>query len=107
VEESERGVISDFPVDQLGGYEVLTQRIRMEHRTPEALNKFGLLPDGFVFGNTFQLLDPHTNFPNDAMHCELRIAKYFHSALMEDIFTTAGCQAYEVQWNKINLPYGW
>jgi len=107
VSDVDRGSIT-IPFAGIGRYMPITEDLRHQNHTEAALNRFGLLPDGFAFGkNVFQLLDPHTAFPNDAMHCELRLAKYLHTALMEEIFTTSGCDAYSNAWQHMNVPYGW
>jgi hypothetical protein len=103
----------DYPVEAHGRYSQLMSAIHQESQRMkrgkglELLNKYGMLEKGSSFASTFPLLDPHTCFPNDAMHCELRLAKYFHEALKEEIFTTAGTDAYSAAWETMNVPYGW
>jgi hypothetical protein len=102
-----------YSVEVHGRYSQLSAAIN-DHRqslkkgkSAELLNKYGMLEHGSYFAITFPLLDPYTCFPIDAMHCELRLAKYFHEALKEEILTTAGTDAYSAAWNTMNPPYGW
>jgi len=45
------------------------------------------------------MLDPFVGYPNNPMHVELRLAKYCHQVLIEDIFSRAGLEAYRQSWN--------
>jgi hypothetical protein len=70
-------------------------------------SKQGISSNGHLFGAAFPSLDRFSAYPNDPMHVELRLAKYFHECLMKEVFSKAGIDAYEVAWNQINVPYGW
>lgn len=72
-----------------------------------ALAKYGINQDGEIFKITFPILDPFSCFPVDPMHCELRLAKYFHEVLVTDYLSKAGLSAYTTAWQMINVPYGW
>jgi len=67
----------------------------------------GISSNGHIFGTAFPSLNPFSAYPNDPMHVELRLAKYFHECLMKDVFSKTGTDAYEAAWNRINVPYGW
>lgn len=68
---------------------------------------YGTTPNSGVFAPCFPILDPFTCFPNDPMHAELRLAKYFNAILVTDLLSECGRDAYSAAWNILNIPYGW
>ena len=72
-----------------------------------ALARHGISESGHIFGSIFPCLHPFTSYPNDPMHAEIRLAKYFQIALLEDVFSVAGVKAYLEAWERVNVPYGW
>lgn len=114
IEESSRGDL-DFDYLQEGRYFETSRRLLEHIRTTtvsakdreSAYSAQGMTPDGHIFGTAFTSLNPHTGYPSDPMHCELRLAKYFQSMLIEDVLSTTGIPAYQRAWNDMNVPYGW
>ena len=72
-----------------------------------ALAKYGINQEGEIFKSAFPLLDPFSGFPIDPMHCELRLAKYYHEGLVTDYLSKAGLEAYTSAWQTIKVPFGW
>lgn len=68
---------------------------------------YGITPRSGLFAPCFPFLDPFSCFPNDPMHVELRLAKYFNAILVTDLLSEYGRDAYSAAWNVLNLPYGW
>jgi len=59
------------------------------------------LPKFFYFTNAFIRLQP-----NEPIHAEIRLNKYFHAYLMEVVFTPAAHKEYLMIWDKIEIPHG-
>lgn len=106
----------DYDVECNGRYEAyqdyLFNTIRTKtkedtQKRTKALAAFGLSKDGHVFKSCFNFLDPFSQYPNDPMHCELRLAKYFHALLVRQFLSKPGIQAYLEAWSAVELPYGW
>lgn len=72
-----------------------------------ALQKIGLTAEGPYFTKCYPMLDPQRSNPNDPMHAELRLCKYFSDALIEGMLSPSGILAYREAWNDVEVPYGW
>lgn len=69
--------------------------------------KYGLTTEGPYFTKCYPMLDPQRANPNDPLHAELRLCKYYSEALLEGILSPAGISAYREAWNKVEVPYRW
>lgn len=113
---ADRGLLSD-DVFRIGRYQQphnllfaqLSQQAvnRSKKTSHDIFAQYGVTPTGHIFHTCFPLLDPFTSYPNDPMHAELRLAKYYHQVLIEDILSAAGLDAYAEAWNQLTLPHGW
>ncbi|KAI5839754.1 hypothetical protein DFP73DRAFT_529914 [Morchella snyderi] len=72
-----------------------------------ALRRAGLTESGPFFSECYTMMDPQRGTPNDPMHAELRLCKYFEEALLEGILSNNGVKAYLAAWNIVQVPYGW
>lgn len=75
--------------------------------THDIFASVGVAQIGHIFRECFPMLDPFQAYPNDPMHAELRLAKYYHQVLIEDILSGEGLDAYAEAWNRMPLPFGW
>lgn len=73
----------------------------------KAYQQQGLNPAGPYFGGCYTMMDPQRGTPNDPMHAEIRLCKYFSEALLEGILSTDGIKAYRAAWSVIQVPYRW
>ncbi|KAI5846335.1 hypothetical protein DFP73DRAFT_593398 [Morchella snyderi] len=71
------------------------------------LQRAGLSASGPYFDNAYTMLDAQRSTPNDPMHAELRLCKYFEEALLEGILSADGLKAYLAAWDVVQVPYGW
>lgn len=81
--------------------------LRTKAARAAAQQKYGLTPEGPYFSMCYPMLDPQRANPNDPLHAELRLCKYFSEALLEGILSPSGILAYRTAWNSINVPYRW
>jgi len=95
------------PHDALYEYTISCASGKSVKASHDLFAKYGITPGGHIFRHCFPMLDPFVGYPNDPMHVELRLAKYCHQVLIEDIFSPAGLEAYRQSWNRITLPHGW
>ena len=113
VDESARGNL-DYDTSEDGRYlepsRQLLNHIRATNTTAKdrdaARSARGITEEGHIFGRAFTGLNPFTGYPSDPMHCELRLAKYFQTMLVEDVLSVTGIAAYQQAWNNMNVPYG-
>ncbi|KAI5839594.1 hypothetical protein DFP73DRAFT_598577 [Morchella snyderi] len=113
VVDKERGNLN-LDILDMGRYKTPTEyfyRTAMGLKTKTArdaaLKSKGLTSNGPYFNSCYTMLDPQRAYPNDSMHAELRLAKYFQEALLEGILSTAGVSAYRQAWDDIKMPYRW
>lgn len=71
----------------------------------KALQSQGLNLPGPYFKKCYTMLDPRRANPNDSMHAELRLAKYFEEALLDSLLSPAGISAYREACENIKMPY--
>ncbi|KAI5836953.1 hypothetical protein DFP73DRAFT_532340 [Morchella snyderi] len=113
VSEADRGILT-FNIQHHGRYQ---QHVKMMYdnaialstksRRDTALRRAGLSETGPFFEKCFTMMDPQRGTPNDPMHAELRLCKYFEEALLEGILSADGIKAYLAAWNVVQVPYGW
>ena len=82
------------PHDALYEYTISCASGKSVKTSNDLFAKYGITPDGHIFRDYFSMLDPFVSYPNDPMHVELRLAKYCHQVLIEDIFSPARFEAY-------------
>ncbi|KAI5837765.1 hypothetical protein DFP73DRAFT_600775 [Morchella snyderi] len=63
-------------------------------RGAAALQKIGLTAEGPYFTKCYSMLDPQRSNPNDPMHAEIRLRKYFSDALIEGMLSPSWILAY-------------
>lgn len=73
----------------------------------DTLRKYGLTADGPYFARCYPMLDPQRANPNDPMHAELRLSKYFAETLVDGILSPTGILAYRAVWDYVDVPFGW
>lgn len=113
IADTDRGNLS-FNEQQHGRYR---QHVRLIYDTAKsqptkarkeaALRRAGLSDTGPFFDNCYKMMDPLHSTPNDPIHAELRLCKYFEEAVLEAILSTEGIKAYLRAWNMVQVPYGW
>lgn len=81
--------------------------LRTKAGRDKSLQKLGLSAGGPYFDNCYTMMDPQRATPNDPMHAELRLCKYFAEALLEGILSTEGVKAYRAAWDAVEVPYKW
>lgn len=59
--------------------------LRTKLARDKSLQRFGLSAGGPYFDKCYTMMDPQRATPNDPMHAELRLCKYFAEALLEGI----------------------
>lgn len=89
-------------------YETIRARVgHLAHKTQDtAFHVRGHNRNGAIFKPAFEFLDQFGGFPNDIMHAEIRLSKYFQLIVVE-ILTPSGTAAYASAWNDMDIPYGW
>lgn len=113
VPDTERGNLL-LDISATGRYRAPTRRLfnhiaglRTKVARTAAQQKYGLTPEGPYFERCYPMLDPQRANPNDPLHAELRLCKYFSEALLEGILSPSGILAYRAAWNMVNVPYKW
>lgn len=113
VADKDRGNLN-LDIIATGRYMAPTQRfykasIKLPTRMAQdkALQTQGLNLQGPYFKRCYTMLDPQRANPNDSMHAELRLTKYFEEALLDGLLSPAGIAIYREAWEDVKMPYKW
>lgn len=114
VPESKRGELQQLDIMATGRFKAPTKRLfefasslRTKTAPNALLQKYGLTAEGPYFLKCYPMLDPQRSNPNDSLHAELRLCKYYSEALLEGILSPTGITAYRDAWNDVEVPYRW
>lgn len=113
VPDTKRGDLF-LDVQSTGRYWGPTQRLLQHTRSLKsksaqsaAQQRYGLTAEGPYFAQCYTMLDPQRSNPNDPLHAELRLCRYYAEVLIDGILSPTGVAAYQKEWSNVNVPFKW